>query len=49
MNFMTDVYDGMLWRDWKDFGHIPGNLLLMLNIDGFRPYKHTAYSVGVCI
>ncbi len=47
LNFMTDVYDGRLWRDWKDFVHIPGNLLLMLNIDWFRPYKHTAYSVGV--
>ncbi len=34
LNFKTDVYDGMLWRDWKEFGHIPGNLLLMLNIDG---------------
>ncbi len=44
---MTDVYDVRLWRDWKDFVHIPGNLLVMLNIDWFRPHKHTAYSVGV--
>ncbi len=42
LNFMTNVYDVRLWRDWKDFVHIPGNLLLMLNIDWFRPYKHTA-------
>lgn len=26
---------------------IPGKLLLMLNVDWFRPYKHTVYSVGV--
>ncbi len=44
---MTDVYNGRLWRDWKDCVHIPGNLLLMLNIDWFRPHKHTTYSVGV--
>ncbi len=46
LNFMTDVYDGRLWRDWKDFVHIPGNLLLMLNIDWFRP-TNIQHSVGV--
>ena len=46
-NFMTDVYDGKLWKDWKPFLDIPGNLLLMLNVDWFKPFKHSPYSVGV--
>ena len=44
---MTDVCDGKLWRDWQSYLNIPGNLLLMLIVDWFRPYKHTVYSVGV--
>ena len=50
--FLTDVYDGGLWKEWlvKDgtpFLEVPGNLLLMLNIDWFKPFVHTQYSVGV--
>lgn len=45
--FMTDVFDGKLWNDWKDFLAVPGNLLVMLNVDWFRPFKHTTYSVGI--
>ena len=44
---MTDVYDGKLWKDWKPYLDIPGNLLLMLNVDWFKPFKHSPYSVGV--
>ena len=46
-SFMTDVYDGKLWSDWKQYLDIPGNLLLMINVDWFKPFKHTPYSVGV--
>jgi hypothetical protein len=47
-----DVYDGRVWRKfmkYKDrpFFEQPGRLGLMLNLDFFQPYKHTAYSVGV--
>ena len=45
--FMTDIYDGKLWKEWKFFLDTPGNLLLMLSVDWFRPFKHTPYSVGV--
>ena len=48
----TDVYDGQLWKDWfikdgKPFLDIPGNLLLMMNVDWFKPFEHSTYSVGV--
>ena len=46
-NCLSDVYDGKIWKDWKFYLDVPGNLLLMLNVDWFRPYKHTVYSVGV--
>ena len=50
--FIMDVSDGRLWREWmvKDdvpFLQVPGNLLLMLNVDWFQPFEHTQYSVGV--
>ena len=46
--FMTDVYDGKLWREeWKRYLEVPGNLLLMLNVDWFRVYKHSSYSIGM--
>ena len=49
---LTDVYDGKLWKEWMDFDNVPflkvpGNLILMLNLDWFQPYKHTPYSIGV--
>ena len=49
---LTDVFDGRLWREWMkydgvSFLEVPGNLLLMLNIDWFQPFDHTPYSVGV--
>ena len=49
---LTDVYDGKLWKEWMDFDNVPflkvpGNLILMHNLDWFQPYKHTPYSIGV--
>lgn len=47
-DFMTDIYDGKIWREeWQKYLEVPGNLLLMLNVDWFRVYKHSSYSVGV--
>ena len=46
--FMTDVYDGKLWKEeWKEYLKVPGNLLLMLNVDWFRVFKHSSYSIGM--
>ena len=50
--WLTDVYDGQLWKDWlikgrKCFLDIPGNLLLMMNVDWFKPFGHSTYSAGV--
>lgn len=49
---LCDIYDGQIWKDFQyingtPFLSAPHNLALMLNIDWFRPYKHTPYSVGV--
>lgn len=49
---LHDIYDGKIWKDFHyidgcPFLAAPNNLALMLNIDWFRPYKHTPYSVGV--
>ena len=45
------MYDGRLWREWlnkaeRPFLEVPGNLLLMMNVDWFRPFKHSTYSLG---
>ena len=44
--WLTDVYDGRLRREWfnkagRPFLEVPGNLLLMMNVDWFRPFKHS--------
>ena len=46
------MYDSQLWKDWlikdeKLFLDIPGNLLLMMNVDWFKPFEPSTYSVGV--
>lgn len=48
---LCDIYDGQVWKDFHYIGGapflaVPHNLALILNIDWFRPYKHTPYSVG---
>lgn len=52
LSTLCDIYDGQIWKDFQyidgvPFLSAPHNLALMLNIDWFRPYKHTPYSVGV--
>jgi len=49
---VADVYDGKIWKEWMmhdgvSFLKVPGNLILMLNIDWFQPFDHTQYSIGV--
>lgn len=49
--FIGDIYDGKVWDDFKEIGGrpfltLPNNLCLALNIDWFRLYKHSPYSVG---
>lgn len=45
-----DVYDGKIWRDFQFYGgkpflSEPFTYGLMLNVDWFKPHKHTEYSV----
>lgn len=49
---MIDVYDGKLWKDFmningRPFLSQPNNLALSLNVDWFRPFQHSQYSIGV--
>lgn len=50
-NVLCDIYDGQIWKDFQfvngqPFLAVPHNMALLFNIDWFRPYKHTPYSVG---
>ena len=47
---LADVYDGQIWSDFQTHRGVPflakhGNLALMLNYDGFQPWKRRVYSV----
>lgn len=42
--YLIDVYDGRLWTEWATH-NTPGNRVLMLNVDWFKPFVHTQYSV----
>lgn len=49
---MIDVYDGQMWKDCLDvngrlFLSQPNNLALSLNVDWFRPFQDSPYSIGV--
>lgn len=49
---MIDVYDGQMWKDCvvvngRPFLSQPNNLALSLNVDWFRPFQHSPYSIGV--
>ena len=49
---MVDVYDGQIWKDFLNVNGRPflsqaNNLALSLNVDWFRPFRHTQYSIGV--
>lgn len=49
---LSDVYDGNIWKEFQSAdGHgflsSPNNYGLLLNIDWFKPFEHSTYSVGM--
>lgn len=49
---MLDVYDGDVWKEFsfmqgRPFLSQSNSLALVLNVDWFRPFEHSRYSVGV--
>lgn len=49
---MIDIYDGQVWKDCSNvngrpFLSQPNSLALSLNVEWFRPFKHSQYSIGV--
>ena len=43
---LHDVYDGKLWKKWSSILKEEANLLLMMNVDWFRPFKDIQNSAG---
>ena len=45
----TDIYQGNVWKELSSIGFLShiNSLALMLNVDWFRPHKHSPGSVGV--
>ena len=48
-NVKTDIYQGNVWRELSSTGFLSNSnsLAFMLNVDWFRPHKHSPGSVGV--
>lgn len=46
--YLSDIYDGQLWktRHHEYLAESSFNLLGLINVDWFQPYKHTQYSLG---
>jgi hypothetical protein len=49
---MNDIYDGRVWQNFqtvngRDFLALPNNIALSMNVDWFRPFEHSPYSIGV--
>ena len=44
--YLCDIYDGLVWEEYKEFLSAPYNYLLTLNVDWFCPFEHGRYSVG---
>ena len=47
----TDVYDGDIWKEFLQpdgvpFLSVPNNFAFQLNVDWFKPFKHTQHSEG---
>ena len=47
----ADIYDGRMWKEFCNpdgvpFLSLPYNFALILNVDWFQPFKHTAHSTG---
>ena len=51
-NLLVDIFSGRVWKDFQQvsgspFLALPFTLAVMLNVDWFQPFTHTAFSVGV--
>ena len=48
-NVRTDIYQGNVWKELSSSGFLCNinSLAVMLNVDWFRPHKHSPGSVGV--
>ena len=46
---LSDVYDCRVWKEFESKGYFRSkfNLALTLNVDWFRPFKRSFYSIGV--
>ena len=45
-DYYCDVYDGAIWQENQSFFEKPRHYGLMLNLDWFKPHKHTNESIG---
>lgn len=46
-DYYGDIYDGNHWKiKHKEYLSSPYNLLGMINVDWFQPFKHSPYSLG---
>ncbi len=50
-NTMQDIYDGDIWKEFQvyngtSFLSSPLSFAFTINLDWFRPFKHSQYSVG---
>lgn len=46
-NMYSDIYDGNIWKRHNEYLMSSNyNLMGLLNVDWFQPYKHTPYSLG---
>ena len=45
--YLSGIYDGSIWEEYKEFVSAPYNYLLTMNVDWFSPFEHGRYSVGV--
>ena len=46
-DFLSDIYDGKVWKDFDVFLSQEFSWCLALNVDWFQPYTHVTDSVGV--
>src|SRR5947207_3322004 len=42
---LSDIYDGRIWKEFKDVSD--SNLGIILNLDWFQPFDNSQHSVGV--
>ena len=46
LEYLGDIYDGNMWKDYQTFLAVPHSLVTCLNLDWFQPFTHVTYSVG---